>query len=260
MVFQDFALFPHLDVEQNLAFGLTHLQPEARAGRVRSVLSLCGLTGLEQRRPSQLSGGQQQRVALARALAPHPRLLLLDEPFASLDANLRVTTREQTAAVLRKVGATALLVTHDQEEAMCFAERLVVLRDGRIEQQGTPEQVYRSPKNAFVATFLGEANVLRAEAQGRRAQSAFGSVELQTEARGSVQICIRPEAIELQPPVGQALTARITSREYLGSRFVYRVRQNEREWLVASGADRPWSVGEAVALVVRSPAAVLDGE
>jgi ABC-type sugar transport system ATPase subunit len=164
VVFQSYALFPHLSVEDNVAFGLTtrqrRLPRREAAARVRELAALLGLTPLLARRPAELSGGERQRVALARALAPRPSLLLLDEPLSALDASLRRQLRAEIAALLRGLGTTVLYVTHDQEEAMMLADRLVVLRAGRVVQAGPPLELYRRPANPFVAGFLGEANLL----------------------------------------------------------------------------------------------------
>ncbi|MFC6802510.1 ABC transporter ATP-binding protein [Deinococcus caeni] len=156
LVFQDYALFPHLNVLGNVLFGLRHLPRHERLPRARETLSLVGLTVFETRRPDQLSGGQQQRVALARALAPRPSVLLLDEPFSNLDAQLRHSTRQEVRAILRRAGTTAILVTHDQEEALAFSDRLVVMRGGRVEQSGprtrcTPAPARRSWRTSWAA-------------------------------------------------------------------------------------------------------------
>ena len=164
VVFQSYALFPHLSVEDNVAFGLTtgrrRLPRRDLAPRVRELAALLGLTPLLARRPGELSGGERQRVALARALAPRPALLLLDEPLSALDASLRRQLRTEIAALLRRLGTTVLYVTHDQEEAMMLADHLVILQGGRVVQAGPPLELYRRPANAFVAGFLGEANLL----------------------------------------------------------------------------------------------------
>lgn len=159
MVFQDYALFPHLSVARNVAFGLPRHVPN-RDARVASALATVGLAGLGERTPDQLSGGQQQRVALARALAPEPEVILLDEPFSNLDADLRASVREEVRQILREAGMTAVLVTHDQEEAMEVASRIVVMNHGKIEQVGTPSQLYEQPATEFVMGFVGKVNRL----------------------------------------------------------------------------------------------------
>lgn len=256
MVFQEFALFPHLNVGENVAFGLDRLPRQERDARCAEMLRLVGLEGFEERHPGQLSGGQQQRVALARALAPKPSLLLLDEPFSSLDAGLRRSTRNHTEQVLASVGAAALLVTHDQDEAMAFAERLIVMNRGRIEQSGSPETLYRAPRNAFVATFLGAANILRGEAEGRRARTPLGPVPLESELSGPVQLCLRPEALRLVP--SGAVGCEIRTREFRGSSTLFQVEGEGFAVSVLCPGDAPWRAGETAAVEVVSPAAVLE--
>jgi iron(III) transport system ATP-binding protein len=161
IVFQDYALFPHLTVAGNVGFGLARLERPARGRRVAEVLDLVGLSALAGRYPHELSGGQQQRVALARALAPAPALLLLDEPFSNLDADLRAQMREEIARILRTTGTTAVFVTHDQQEAFTLADRVGVLHGGRLEQVDTPYEIYHHPATRFVAEFVGAADFLR---------------------------------------------------------------------------------------------------
>lgn len=194
-VFQDFALFPHLSVLDNVAFGLSKLPRAERLRVAAEVLDLVGLTVFTARYPHQLSGGQQQRVALARALATEPHLLLLDEPFSNLDAALRGATRDEVRAILKRTGTTAIMVTHDQQEALSFADRVAVMRDGRLEQVGAPVDVYREPRTAFVAGFLGPTNLLRGTARGFVADTALGEVPLASEADGRVVLSLRPESL-----------------------------------------------------------------
>lgn len=255
-VFQEFALFPHLSVERNVSFGLGKLPRAEAARRVAEVLSLTGLEGLEARRPFELSGGQQQRVALARALAPSPRLLLLDEPFSSLDPNLRGTTRRHTERVLASVGATALLVTHDRDEAMSFADRLIVMRAGRAEQAGSPEELYAAPRSAFVAEFLGSANLVEGEAVGSCARTALGEVPLRAPAAGVVCLCLRPESLELAP--GGGVAARVVAREYHGASCTYVVEGEGFRVSVLASGDAPFRRGDPVGLQVRAPGVVLE--
>ncbi|MDR9390969.1 MAG: ABC transporter ATP-binding protein [Trueperaceae bacterium] len=230
-VFQDYALFPHLDVQQNVAFGLVGTSRRERRERAREVMDLVGLTVFARRYPAQLSGGQQQRVALARALAPGPDLVLLDEPFSNLDAALREGTRQEVRRILARSGATTLLVTHDQEEAMAFADRLVVMRAGRLEQEGAPEATYRRPRTAFVAGFLGRTNLVRGIAQNGHVTTALGTVPLDAAAEGQVLVSLRPEDLTVTPrpreanaervaggvePSAEGLPVVITERQYYG--------------------------------------------
>jgi iron(III) transport system ATP-binding protein len=192
MVFQDYALFPHLDVAANVGYALGRRPDRAR---VEEALALVGLEGLGARRPHELSGGQQQRVALARALAPTPELILLDEPFSNLDAALRDRVRADVRDILRAAGVTALLVTHDQEEALSLADTVAVMRSGRIEQTGSPEEIYGTPASRWVAEFLGEVDVLPGEAAGGTATCALGRVPVPEGVEGPVEVLVRPESL-----------------------------------------------------------------
>jgi iron(III) transport system ATP-binding protein len=198
---QEGALFPHLTVARNVGFGLSGPRSERRA-RVQEVLELVGLPGLGDRRPAELSGGQQQRVALARALAPGPRLVLLDEPFSALDASLRASVRAQVRDVLTTAGATALLVTHDQDEALSLADQVAVMVDGRVRQSGPPQRVYADPADARVARILGEVLMLPARAVGGRARTALGELVIRDrdlDAGGDGVAILRPEQVLLEP-------------------------------------------------------------
>ena len=234
-VFQDYALFPHLSVIDNVAFGLHHLPKHKRYVFAEEVLCRTGMNEYQHRRPDELSGGQQQRVALARAIAPKPKLVLLDEPFSNLDAQLRQTTREEVRAILKNTHMSALLVTHDQEEALSFADRIAVMNEGRIEQIGTPEEVYYFPKTKFVAEFLGRTNVIELEEDGHQVKTAFGSVELNEEAAGRVLCAIRPEHLTLESPENGSNTedcGLIVGREFKGHDITYHVRYDNTTYLV----------------------------
>lgn len=212
---QDPSLFPHLTVAQNIAFGRGGHGARARnrtheAGdAIVELLDLTGLAALADRYPDQLSGGQAQRVALARALAAKPRLLLLDEPFAALDPQLRVELREDLRSMLRRLGVTGLLVTHDQAEALDVADTIVVMRDGRVLQQDIPVAVYRSPVSAWLADFFGEAVFLDAVAGGRVASTTLGDVAVSDAVSGPVSVMLRPEQLELGPEGVPALVTRV---------------------------------------------------
>ena len=208
-VFQNYALFPHLSVADNVGFGLRYKdvsKQEARK-RVLDTLELVRLQGLERRRPSQLSGGQQQRVALARALVLNPSVLLLDEPLGALDAKLRKALQIELKALQEEVGITFIYVTHDQEEALTMSDRLAVMSNGRVEQVGTPSEVYEEPSTAYVADFLGVSNLMDAQAESTDGQGRctiqLGDFELvaergDTDSRGPVKVVIRPERIRLE--------------------------------------------------------------
>jgi len=229
MVFQAYALFPNMNVAGNIGFGLKVAgtpREEARA-RVAEMLKLIGLSGFEKRFPFELSGGQQQRVALARALAPRPRMLLLDEPLSALDAKIRVALREQIRAIQRELGITTVFVTHDQEEALSISDRIVVMNAGKVEQFGTPFEVYNKPASRFVATFVGTLNTLAATVAdpAARTVSIDGQVvtipALPTSARRgeAVALTMRPEAISLaaDTPRDIVLDGTVAEVSFLGS-------------------------------------------
>lgn len=208
MVFQDGALFPHLTVAGNVGFGASS------RSRVGECLSLVGLAGQDGSYPHELSGGERQRVALARALAADPEVVLLDEPFASLDAGLREALREEVAQILRSAGTSALLVTHDQAEALSLADTVAVMRDGRIEQVGTPEEIYERPGSSWLAEFLGEADVLPGRADGGTVECELGRFSAPVELDGRVDVVIRPESVEIGD--GGAHEAVVVSRSFYG--------------------------------------------
>lgn len=219
IVFQSYALFPNLTIAANIAYGLIGKSKNERRARVSEMLELVGLPGIEGKYPGQLSGGQQQRVALARALAPSPKLLLLDEPLSALDARVRLTLRQQICALHRRLGLTTIMVTHDQEEALTMADRIVVMNHGTIEQSDTPRAIYARPASRFVAEFVGTMNLLPAEilATGR---VRIGAIELGCADNlplGPVTLAFRPEDVELDPVATvNRLTATLESLEFLG--------------------------------------------
>ena len=240
MVFQHYALFPHLDVGDNVAFGLHGRGLGRGARRVAEVLALVDLAGYERRPVSALSGGQQQRVAVARALAPAPRLLLLDEPLSNLDPTLRERTRRALQTVLRRLGITTVLVTHEQEEAFDLAERVAVLWGGELQQVGSPEELYERPQNRTVAAFVGRANFVRGRL--RRGGTGEWSVAVASGAVGvrelvwpgelvdalregdPAELMLRPEALALvEAGSAHALAGRVVERHYTGAASRYRV-------------------------------------
>ena len=228
LVPQDAALFTHLDVERNVGYGLFRLGRRERRARVAELLELTGLADLGRRMPYELSGGQQQRVALARALAPRPELLLLDEPFSGLDPQLRAELREQVRAVLGSLRTTALLVSHDRDEALSLADVVVVMRDGEIRQAGHPTHVYQRPTDGWTGQFGGDAVVLAAEADGPAARCALGLLPLAATARGAVTVLLRPEQLRLRPGSGLDGGPRVTVTE-----LAYR----GRDWRVRAVTD-----------------------
>ncbi len=217
---QDGALFPHLSVSGNVGFGLTRHQRQGK--RIEDLLSLVGLSGEGMRYPHQLSGGQQQRVALARALAMEPRLVLLDEPFSSLDASLRLGLRADVQRVLRKAGATAVLVTHDQDEALSIADQVAVLRGGRVAQHGSPEELYDRPSDPAMARFVGDANVLEGVVHGDAVNTHLGLLRLALEPSSfresqEVLVLVRPEQVEVLGESGsEGLPGRVAESHYHG--------------------------------------------
>lgn len=224
-VFQDVALFPHLDIADNVGFGLRRQSAEARRRRVETLLQRVHLTGYAKAWPHQLSGGQQQRVALARALAPAPRVMLLDEPFSGLDTRLRSVVRDEALHLLKADGVTTLVVTHDPEEAMFMADRIAVMRDGRLEQVGAPADIYTQPASEFVAEFMGEVNRIDGVVHDGSVATPFGRLPTPDHADGTaVHVLIRPEALKIAgadqgilgaAPIG-SLAARVLASRLLG--------------------------------------------
>jgi iron(III) transport system ATP-binding protein len=257
-VAQEGALFPHLDVAANVAFGLPRAQ--RRSGRVRELLELVGLADLAKRRPHELSGGQQQRVALARALAPSPQLVLLDEPFDALDAGLRTQVRAEVRAVLRDSGATALLVTHDQEEALSLADIVAVMRDGAIVQASDPQTLYRDPVDAELAGFLGEAVLLAGELRDGHADTALGRLPTRgAEGLGdtSGKVMLRPEQIVCREPHAGAPHGRVLATRFYGHDATARISLADPacpEITARAAGHRLPAVGDVVSLIVEGTA------
>jgi putative spermidine/putrescine transport system ATP-binding protein len=232
MVFQSYALFPHRTVAQNVAFGLRMREvskPEIER-RVAAALAQVALTGLEDRRPGQLSGGQQQRVALARALVIEPRVLLCDEPLGALDRKLRQQMQFELKELQRRLGVTLVFVTHDQEEALAMSDRIAVMSRGRVEQVGSPTEIYERPRTRFVADFIGEINLLEDNPCPR---------------------ALRPEKIRLVPVEGARVSGKVETANFLGGATLYRVQADGRTWLAReahAGERSPRVAGDAVGL------------
>ncbi len=219
MVFQDYALFPHLTVAENVGFGLARKE---RATRVDALLATVGLDGLGTRYPHELSGGQQQRVALARALAPAPELVLLDEPWSNVDPFLRESLRGEVTEIMRPLGVTVVLVTHDREEAFSLADRIALVRDGKVVQEGTSEELYYAPATRWAAEFVGAANVLEGRIVAGRVETPIGVFPANGSAKeDDVRVLVRPELLELEPDA--AGTAEVVAREFRGHDVFYRV-------------------------------------
>jgi iron(III) transport system ATP-binding protein len=262
---QEGALFPHLSVGRNVAFGLRR-GPNRRA-RVLELLDMVGLSGLHRRYPHQLSGGQQQRVALARALATDPEIVLLDEPFSSLDASLRASVRGEVHDVLRRAGTTSILVTHDQDEALSMADQVAVLRHGVIAQLDTPAGIYQRPLDPALARFLGESNVLHAQVSGKGSNGSADAMVAETplgplpvegwpasEAIGLAHVMIRPEQLVIGDVEPGRLAGTVESYEYYGHDAVARVRPETEllpDLVVRVTGGTPLVTGARVGLVVQ---------
>ena len=279
MVFQNYALFPHMSVLENVAFGLSvrHVPPAEVAARVRGMLELVRLSGLEGRRPRQLSGGQQQRVALARALVTRPRVLLLDEPLGALDKRLRQQMQIELRQIQREVGITTIFVTHDQEEALTLSDRIAIVNEGQIVQVGSPGQVYERPESVFAADFLGDANFFTGRAAGRSGGvgrvvvpelgDIFTQDPLPAEDE-AVTLAVRPEKFTLvsasqavieRVGVTNRLTGTVRQAVYSGSSITYKIAVADVILTVfeQNRMARPFAAGDAVALVWSPPHSVV---
>ncbi len=249
MVFQDYALFPHMTVRKNVGYGLTlaHVSKEEQNRRVDETLEFVGLGKLGDRWPSQLSGGQQQRVAVGRALVLRPEILLLDEPLSNLDAKLRVQLRWELRSLQQQLGMTFVYVTHDQDEALSLSDWIAVMNAGKVEQHGTPWEIYYRPRTAFLADFVGAVNLIPGtvrEIHGAQAVVAFGEraitvgvpAGLSLNVGNEVKLCVRPEAIGLAPrgasPDGAAVPGTVARKAFLGDLMRYWVNVEGREWMV----------------------------
>lgn len=235
MVFQDYALFPHLTVSDNIAFGLKGKKSFGRLSvkeitfRIKEVLNLVGLAGLEKRYPHELSGGQQQRVALARALAPQPALILLDEPLSNLDVQVRHRLREEIRRILKAAGTSAIFVTHDREEALAISDKIAVMRNGVLEQVGTPEEIYTLPTSRFVAEFVTQANFLTAKREGKLWKTEIGEVDINAlfptqpgndfSFADRAEVMLRQEDILITPDCNSPVVVR--ERQFLGREYHY---------------------------------------
>jgi spermidine/putrescine ABC transporter ATP-binding subunit len=237
MVFQNYALFPHMSVEENIGYGLKIQKTKSGIinERTEDIMRLVGLSGMGKRSPAQLSGGQQQRVSLGRSLIMEPKVLLFDEPLSNLDAKLRVSTRLEIRKLQRRLKITSVYVTHDQEEAMTIADRIVIMNDGKIQQVGPPKEIYSHPANRFVADFIGKANFLNGRFTGKELK---GKLEIEImgqkimapkpqyspEKGDQVLIVVRPESIELGPKTSESLSGTVQETVYLGSEMIYEVK------------------------------------
>jgi iron(III) transport system ATP-binding protein len=271
---QEGALFPHLTVKKNVGFGLS--REERKGGAVAELLEMVGLASLADRYPHQLSGGEQQRVALARALARRPEVLLLDEPFSSLDASLRTRVREEVHALLRAQGVTTVLVTHDQEEALSLADTVAVLREGTIVQGGTPEGLYMRPVDVGLAQFLGAVNLIDADFEPGTARTALGPLALRLDpgaqnaasapSTGRGVVMVRPEQLEVRPQgesVADGLAGKVEQCRYYGHDALLHIRLDElgagKQVLLARvGGEQALPAGTQVLLAAHGPVTIVE--
>lgn len=258
MVFQEYALFPHLRVADNIAFGLRHLSRAERRSRVQDMLHLTGLEGFERRYPHELSGGQQQRVALSRALVQNPVVLLLDEPFSNLDPDMASRMRQELHALLRRMKTTTILVTHDHDEAFAMADRIAVLNKGCLEQMDQPELLYHMPATPFVADFVGQADFVPGRVHDGMVHTELGEFPntLKCEDGAAVVVMIRPDDIQLMP--NKAAGSRIVARQFRGSENLYTVQLPSGQVVHSSeSSTNVYQEGTAVELRVSATHTVL---
>lgn len=247
MVFQDYALFPHLSIEKNVAFGVR--DKATREQRIVDCLALTQMTAHRKKMPHALSGGEQQRIALARALAPKPGLILLDEPFSNLDAKLRVQIRREIKDILRKVGSTAIFVTHDQEEALSLADKVSVMSEGEIVQSADPATLYHRPVNLEVANFVGHGNLIQGQGQGGEVETILGRLKLYEEHSGPMKIMLRPEQLDASEDEDGLWT--LQNQEFLGDRQVLRLAsENEDQITVTQWSWKTQAASQRMSLKV----------
>lgn len=272
MVFQDYALFPHLTIGQNIAFGLTGKPKLAIQQRVQETIALVGLDGLDDRYPHQLSGGQQQRVALARALAPHPFLVLLDEPLSNLDVQVRLRLRQEIRDILKAAGTSAVFVTHDQEEALSISDVVAVMRQGSLEQSDTPEILYREPASRFVAEFVTQANFLVAHRRDNQWETPLGSIAAdqivlaktgcnsidRLDTVDTLELMLRQEDLQLKPEGHEGIgvgIATLCDRQFLGREYRYTVQLASGQRLaVRTPVENPVPIGATVRIQIANTA------
>jgi len=260
MVFQSYALFPHMNVLENVGYGLTvsGLPKPAVHAKAQSALAIVGLTGFDERLPSELSGGQQQRVAVARALVLEPSVLLFDEPLSNLDARLRRQMREEIRDLQQRLSLTVVYVTHDQAEAMAVSDRIIVMNKATIAQEGAPRELYEQPKDVFVAGFMGDANRVRGtltRVDDRFGDLALGPLSVRLPHRnlpaGTVEVAIRPEAVAIGAPGHAGLAGTVRKAAYIGGVMEYTITTEVGELFVISMAvDRPLTPGTPVSLTL----------
>jgi ABC-type Fe3+/spermidine/putrescine transport system ATPase subunit len=258
LVFQELALFSHLTVKENLAFGLKRdgVDRETIDDRVTEYLELVNLEGFEDRSIGEMSGGQQQRVALARALIKQPSIVLLDEPLASLDRKLRKELRVELSRIQAETGVTFFYVTHDQESAMSMSDRLAIMREGEVQQVGTPEEVYDSPANPFVADFIGDANVFTGTITNENGAATLSNDDISiglpdTDASGEATVVVRPEQIGLSENGTDGAKIRLINKEYHGSYTRYIGEGPDGQEIQIESDNRSFEIGDSVSVVIR---------
>ena len=258
MVFQDYALFPHLKVKENISFGLKKASKAEKESRVQEMLKLVDLQTQANKYPHELSGGQQQRVALARALAPQPDMLLLDEPFSNLDEVLKEQMRREMRQIIKNTGITAVFVTHDTRDALTTADRIVILKDGKIHQTGTPQEIYEKPANAYVAGFFGQVNLIPAVPTERGYKTAIGTISTQTAITqqeqhntGEVLLCLRPEHLEICTEAEANFSGTVTEVMYLGSYNRIRLQAGTASLIIHLAAHTPLQEGSSLCCRVK---------
>ena len=267
MVFQSYALFPHMTVGQNVGYGLKMqgVDKETRRQSVKEALDSVGLDGFQERYIDQMSGGQQQRVAVARALILEPKVMLFDEPLSNLDSKLRRQMREDIRRLQQELGVTSVYVTHDQDEALAVSDDVVVMKDGQIAQQGTPKELYLQPNSKFVATFMGDANIVEGKviAGGEKSLLRIDDVEIATDKPMSadlidktIEIAIRPEALSLITADANAagLPCTIVTKAYIGAAIEYTVKWNSQElFLVSATGNQEFAIGDTAKVLITPP-------
>ncbi|MGL5315437.1 MAG: spermidine/putrescine ABC transporter ATP-binding protein [Peptostreptococcaceae bacterium] len=251
-VFQKYALFPHMNVYENVAFGLKikKMPKEQIDVKVKEMLKLVALEGYENRQVDSLSGGQQQRIAIARALVNEPKVLLLDEPLGALDLKLRQEMQVELKKMQQKLGITFIFVTHDQEEALSMSDTIIVMNKGKIQQMGTPEDIYNEPKNSFVARFIGESNIfdgiMLEDFKVEFCNKVFDCVDKGFEKNEDIEVVIRPEDIKMVNPEEGMLKGKVTSTIFKGVHYEIEVMENDRRWILHN--TKTATVGEVLGM------------
>ena len=252
MVFQQAMLFPHLSIKENVKFGLKNKKFSDE--RVEEVLKLVDLIEMKDRHPHTLSGGEAQRIALARALAPNPEILLLDEPFANIDASLRASLRIDLRKILDKISLTTIFVTHDQEEAFVFGDKICIVNEGKVLQFDTPKNIYTQPNSKWIAEFLGQANLIAGKAKNKIVSTSIGEIPLRKKTLGKVNVMIRPENLELLPYGSWS----IQSIEYYGHDTMYSLENDEKQLIKVRALQEPnYKIGNKVGIVYTGPPTVV---